>query len=174
MSERFLVYINRVLKNEGGYTTDRHDAGNWTDGVVGGGTLKGTKFGISAASYPSLDIINLTREQAIEIYRTDFWLKIHGDSLPEAVAFAVLDGAVNSGVSRSVAWLQRAAGVLGDGMWGKQTEAAIAVVDPIHLLLKYTAYRLKFMTTTSGWRNFGAGWASRISENLLYAGEDIK
>lgn len=174
MSDRFLIYINRILQTEGGYTTDRHDSGNWTDGVVGGGTLKGTKFGISAAAYPSLDIVNLTKEQAIEIYRTDYWLKIHGDTLPEAVAFGVLDGAVNSGVSRSVAWLQRAAGVLGDGVWGPVTQAAIKVADPVQLLLKYTSYRLKFMTTTSGWRNYSAGWATRISINLSYAAEDLK
>jgi len=174
MSDRFLIYINRILTSEGGYTSDRHDAGNWTDGVVGGGTLKGTKFGISAAAYPMLDIVNLTREQAIEIYRNDYWLKIHGDTLPEAVAFGVLDGAVNSGVSRSVAWLQRAAGVLGDGVWGQQTSAAIAVSNPIQLLLKYTSYRLKFMTDTMGWKNYSSGWARRVAVNLSFAADDIK
>lgn len=174
MSDRFLIYINRILVHEGGYTTDRHDAGNWTDGVVGGGTLKGTNFGISAAAYPTLDIAKLTKEQAIEIYRTDYWLKIHGDSLPDAVAFGALDGAVNSGVARSVAWLQRAAGVLGDGVWGKETEAAIKIADPIQLILRYTSYRLKFMTTAGGWKNYGAGWANRIAVNLSLAADDLK
>lgn len=174
MSDRFLTYINRVLTSEGGYTSARHDAGNWTDGVVGGGVLKGTKFGISAAAYPSLDIVNMTKEQAIEIYRADYWLKIHGDSLPDAVAFGVLDGAVNSGISRSVAWLQRAAGILGDGVWGKQTEAALAVADPFQLLLKYTALRLKFLTNTTGWKNYGAGWTARVANNLSYAADDLK
>lgn len=174
MSDRFLIYINRILQHEGGYTSDRNDSGNWTSGVVGSGVLKGTKFGISAAAYPTLDIANLTKEQAIEIYRTDYWLKIHGDTLPEAVAFGVLDGAVNSGVSRSVAWLQRAAGVLGDGVWGPQTTAAIAVANPVQLLLKYTSYRLKFMTDAMGWKNYSSGWAGRIAVNLSYAAEDLK
>ena len=174
MSTRFNVYINRILQSEGGYSNDRHDPGNWTEGVVGGGILKGTKYGISAASYPGLDIVNLTKEQAIDIYHADFWTHIHGDTLPEAVAFGVLDGAVNSGVSRSVAWLQRAAGVLGDGVWGPQTSAAVSVANPVQLLLRYTAYRLKFMTTAGGWKYYSAGWANRISTNLIFASDDIK
>lgn len=173
MSDKFLPYINRILTNEGGYTTDRHDAGNWTDGVVGGGTLKGTKFGISAASYPSLDIANLTKDQAIEIYRTDFWLKIHADRLPDGVAYAALDGAVNSGVARSIGWVQRAAGVLGDGVWGTETATAVGVASPVQLLIKYTALRLQFMTNASGWNNYGKGWVARIATNLMYAAGDL-
>jgi len=49
-----------VVGIEGGFSTDQNDPGNWTSGKVCIGEFKGTKYGISAASYPHLDIPNLT------------------------------------------------------------------------------------------------------------------
>ena len=40
---------------EGTLSLDPTDTGNWTGGAVGRGTLVGTKYGISAASYPTLE-----------------------------------------------------------------------------------------------------------------------
>lgn len=168
----FNWYIDRVLKSEGGYSADRNDPGNWTGGHIGLGQLRGTNFGISAASYPNIDIKMLTRDEAIAIYRRDFWLPIGGDSLPGAVAFSALDGAVNSGISKSIMWLQQAAGVADDGKWGPVTTGAIKAADPNDLLLKYNAYRLLFMTQLSAWGNYSKGWARRIANNLLYGSED--
>jgi lysozyme family protein len=168
----FNQYIDRVLKSEGGFTQDRNDPGNWTGGHVGVGQLKGTNFGISAASYPDLDIKMLTRQEAVAIYFRDFWKPIGGDTLPNAVAFSALDGAVNSGVSRSIMWLQQAAGVADDGRWGPVTEGAVKAADPNDMLLKYNAYRLLFMTKLSVWNNFSRGWAARIANNLLLGAED--
>jgi len=67
--------VQIVLRDEGGYTADPRDAGNWTGGRVGAGALKGTNFGISAAQYPNLDIEGLTRDEAIEIWRRNWWEK---------------------------------------------------------------------------------------------------
>jgi lysozyme family protein len=168
----FQRYIDRVLKAEGGYTADKNDPGNWTGGHVGVGQLKGTNFGISAASYPMIDIKMLTRDAAIDIYRRDFWTPIGGDTLPGAVAFSVLDGAVNSGCSQSIRWLQKAADVADDGKWGPVTDRAVRTADPNDLLLKYNAYRLLFMTKLSVWGNYSKGWATRIANNLLFGAED--
>ena len=48
----FAAAIAMVLAHEGGFQGMPDDPGNWTGGRLGDGTLKGTKFGISAASYP--------------------------------------------------------------------------------------------------------------------------
>ena len=77
----FDAYIERVLAHEGAYSDDRSDPGNWTGGRVGSGVLKGTKYGIAANTYPNLDIRNLTRDQAVEIYRRDFWEASQADEL---------------------------------------------------------------------------------------------
>lgn len=168
----FDKFTARLLSHEGGYSDVRADPGNWTGGSVGVGQLKGTKFGIAANTYPQLDIKNLTRAQAIEIYFNDFWLASKADRLPGAVAFSALDGAINSGPKRSIQWLQRAAGVADDGLWGAVSAAAVSKADPNDLLLRYNAYRLDFMTRLRNWKDASAGWARRIAQNLLYGAED--
>ncbi|WP_101927136.1 MULTISPECIES: glycoside hydrolase family 108 protein [Luteimonas] len=164
--------IDRVLSHEGGFSEDRTDPGNWTGGRVGAGKLLGTKFGIAANTYPTLDIRNLTRKQAVEIYHRDFWLASKADRLPAAVAFSALDGAINSGARRSIQWLQQAAGVADDGLFGPRTAAAVAKADPNDLLLRYNAARLDFMTRLGSWKSHGAGWARRIAQNLLHGAAD--
>ena len=52
-----------------------------TLGDAGGGT----KFGISKRSYPDLDIPDLTRADAEEIYYRDFWCYPGMDSIPDEV-----------------------------------------------------------------------------------------
>ncbi len=69
----FEMAVAVVLRHEGGFQRDPGDRGNWTGGAVGLGELRGTKFGISAASYPGEDIEGLTEERAREIYYKDFW-----------------------------------------------------------------------------------------------------
>lgn len=58
---RFDKCVEFVLASEGGYVNDKYDAGGET------------KFGISKRAYPDLDIINLTIEQAKDIYYKDYW-----------------------------------------------------------------------------------------------------
>ncbi len=94
----FNLAINTILSHEGGYTNDPKDTGNWTGGRIQSGLLKGTKFGISAASYPSLDIRSLTMEDAILIYKRDWWDKYkYGIINAQDVSTRVFDMAVNMG-----------------------------------------------------------------------------
>jgi hypothetical protein len=92
--EQALPYIKKF---EGGLSMNPDDNGNWTGGKKGVGVLKGTKYGISAASYPNLDIKNLTPEQAKAIYKKDYWDKIGADGIPENVRLSAFDAAVNQG-----------------------------------------------------------------------------
>lgn len=170
--DRFDVFIARLLGHEGGYSSDRNDPGNWTGGRVGVGKLVGTKFGIAANTYPTLDIKNLTWEQAKAIYRRDFWTAAKADKLAPAVGFQLLDGAVNSGISRATHWLQRAARVADDGIIGPITLKALAAADPNDLAFRFLAERLEFMTGLGNWPRYGKGWARRIAQNLRFAAED--
>ena len=54
--------FEKLIDHEKGLSLDPKDRGNWTTGVIGKGELKGTKYGVSAMSYPHLDIRNLTLE----------------------------------------------------------------------------------------------------------------
>lgn len=172
MSDLFKKFIDRLLSHEGGFSIVRSDPGNWTGGKVGAGVLKGTKFGIAANTYPDLDIKNLTRDQAIEIYRRDFWQRAGCDRLAPAHAFQLLDGAVNSGITQATRWLQRSVGVADDGMIGPITFASIRAADPNDVLLRFNAYRIDFMTRLKNWPSAGAGWMRRIAANLHFAAQD--
>jgi len=94
MRESFDIAIEFVLKREGGYINDPRDPGGET------------KFGISKRSYPQLDIKNLTKEQAIAIYRKDYWQRCGCDSMSYPMDVIVFDTAVNMGVQRALTLYQ--------------------------------------------------------------------
>src|SRR4051812_19204391 len=89
-----------IFREEGGFTKDPHDPGNWTGGKVGKGVLKGTNFGIAASSHGALEIAKLTKADAAAIYRREYWNACSCDILSTGVDLVVMDVAVNSGVAR--------------------------------------------------------------------------
>lgn len=157
----FDTVINRVLGNEGGYVNRPEDPGGETN------------WGISKRSYPDVDVKNLTREAAIEIYRQDFWAKVGAAELPAPLMFQAIDFAVNSGCETAVRYLQLAAGVADDGHVGPATLAALQAMPPAVLLVTYLALRLKFMTRLKNWPSESRGWANRIGDDLLLGAQDL-
>ncbi len=117
--DKFDRAMQFVFRWEGGYVNHPSDPGGETN------------FGIAKRSHPGVDIANLTEEGAKDIYRSDYWNKVKGDDLPAPVALAVMDYAVNSGVSRSSKTLQKVVGAgqdgaIGPGTLGKLAEAIAA------------------------------------------------
>ena len=159
-----------VVGEEGGFTANPADPGNWTGGACGRGQCLGTRYGVSAAAYPGLAIATLTLDAARAIYRRDYWDLVAGDRLPPPLALLVFDAAVNNGVGRAVRWLQTAAGVPPDGAMGPRTLAAVAARagQGSELLAEFQAQRLLFMAGLPTWRTFGLGWARRLCR-LPYA-----
>jgi len=103
----------RVFGNEGGYQNDKVDSGNWTGGKVGVGKQRGTKYGISAASYPKEDIKNLTLKRAAELYERDFWTPLHlSEMKSQGLATEIFDTAVNCGVGTSAVIVSKTINVL--------------------------------------------------------------
>ena len=172
MTLTFNQAFDRLIGHEGKFTNDRQDRGNWTTGIIGKGQLKGTKFGISAMTYPDLDIINLTLEQAKAIYKGDWWDKINADSIHTAIVFQVWDFAVNAGMGTAKRKLQKAVGVAEDGIIGKRTLQAIQAVELNDILLKFNAEKLKHYTSLSTWQRYGRGWTIRVAGQLDYAAMD--
>jgi lysozyme family protein len=151
-----------TLREEGGFSDNAADPGNWTGRLVGAGELKGTKFGISAASYPSLNIGALSEADAASIYRRDYWAAISGDEFAYPVALTVFDAAVNAGPRRSICWLQLAVGVVADGVLGPATRRAVTASDPIDVAKEALVRRLEFSSRLPTWPQFGLGWTRRI------------
>ncbi|MBU6419055.1 MAG: hypothetical protein KGQ79_04930 [Proteobacteria bacterium] len=160
--DNFEICLNFVLEAEGGYSDNPADPGNWTGGAVGAGELRGTKCGISAAAYPTLDIRNLTQPQINEVYLRDYFAPVRGEGLPFPLAMVAFDAAVNAGVHRSVIWLQQSAGVLTDGIFGDVTLKALNSGNALSLANDALAYRLDYYAGLQNWSIFGLGWARRI------------
>ena len=153
---RLTLALEFVLRHEGGYVDDPIDRGGET------------RYGISKRAYPNLDIKNLTKEHAAQIYRADYWQPIQADQLPYPIALAVFDTAVNSGVKTAVRMLQDLIGTTADGIIGPKTLAALAHHQPGTLAQQYCWARMRFLVRIVK-RNlsqvrFLAGWTNRVSE----------
>lgn len=72
-----------------GYVNDPRDAGGET------------KYGIAKRYHPKVDIKNLTREAAAQIYRDEYWTPARCDQVGDALRLSVFDTAVNCGVDRA-------------------------------------------------------------------------
>jgi hypothetical protein len=87
-----------VFEREGGMVKDPADHGG------------ATNFGISSRAHPGVDVANLTREDAKEIYRNEYWRKISADALPDNLRAMAFDAAVNQGVGWTKKALEQAGG----------------------------------------------------------------
>lgn len=146
-----------VIGHEGGYVNDPRDPGGET------------KYGISKRANPDVDIRNLTLAQAQWIYRQRYWLPLHADAMPEAVAVQVFDAAVNHGIKPAVRMMQRALGVPVDGVIGPVTLNAMVSIDDARFVAHFAAERLMYYTDLAGWEAFGRGWTRRVASNLRRA-----
>lgn len=171
-NEQFEIAFNRIFDNEGGYQNSYDDRGNWTSGKVGEGELRGTKFGISAMTYPDLDIVNLTVEKAKSIYYVDWWVGLGISKFPKPLQYQLFDAAINHGMDATIKMLQYAIGVKADGMFGPRSKQALSLVSDDDVLLLFLSERLLFMTGIKTWKTYGKGWARRIAHNLRYASKD--
>lgn len=166
-------WLKRIHGSEGAkFSMDPDDPGNWTGGRPSIGVLIGSKFGISANTYPDLDIENLTWDDAADIYIRDFLAPLKADRYPDGVAYAMLDFAIHSGGPQAKLELQRAVGVRADGIIGPVTLAAINSFSEAQLVMLITGRRLHFMTNRANWSKHGRGWARRIARNLEYGAHD--
>ena len=154
MLTEFEDIIEVVLEHEGGYVNDPDDPGGETN------------FGIAKRSHPDVDIANLTKEGAKEIYKETYWDKNKVESLPVYLRHIYFDMCVNQGRGRAVKILQQAANAKGadlkvDGGMGPMTIAAMDGVE----LDRVRAYRIKYyadlVTRKPDLEKFYFGWFRR-------------
>lgn len=158
-----------VFKWEGGYCN--------TPGDPGGET----KYGICKRAFPDLDIKNLTKVQAAEIYKEKYWNKCHCDDLPDKVAIVVFDFAVNGGPIKSIKCLQRAITDCGspiaiDGIIGNVTLSKISKCNSKELLQHCIEEREEYydtiVQTNSKLKKFRNGWQNRVNDLKKYISLD--
>ncbi len=122
-----------------------------------------TKWGIDQRSHPDVDIRHLTREGAIAIYHTSYWLPVRGDEFTPNLAMVLFDIAVNNGRSRGIKWMQRGLDVKDDGVIGPITIAAANAANQKELCAYNLDEREVFYRAIARGRmaKFLKGWLNR-------------
>jgi lysozyme family protein len=145
VASNFERCLANVIVSEGGYSDDVHDPG--------GATMNG----ITQAEYNSWRISHqlplrwvrwLTEVERRDIYKTHYWDRVGGDSLPSGLDYCVFDEAVNSGVARAL--------------------KALRSMDPDcpleQEIIHFNTLRLDSLKGLSTWRYFGEGWKARVEK----------
>lgn len=167
---RFQAFTDEVIRIEGGYVNDPDDPGGET------------KYGITKRLAVSLGytkrMIDMTKDEAKELYRLSFWNGSLASNIMSNAAFNIYLLSIHSGNKQAILILQRAVGVKDDGIAGAETMNAISKVSET-LLIEALCYRtLDFYVLISektrykyirGWRNRllasrGINWKERINE----------
>jgi lysozyme family protein len=157
-SPEFLAAVERLLAEEGGYSSNPADPGG------------ATNFGISARAHPGLDVAALTRDAAIEIYWREWWLRFGFAQIPAAPAAKTFDLSVNIGARSAIQCLQRALRACGmpvieDGVLSSATALAARRADLAALMAALRSelaghYRLVAANQKHG-ADFLNGWLNR-------------
>lgn len=124
----FDTAIAFILDQEGGLVNNPEDPG------------KLTKYGISQAAYPTVDIANLTVDDAKAIYRRDYWTPMGCDGMADPWALLALDSAVQHGIPEARLLLQ--SNRIADALW----------------------HRVRFYDQLKTFNTFGRGWVKRMAD----------
>ena len=159
-----------VLDKEGGFSDHPQDRGGPTNLGITWKTLADWK-GINHADLSPegreklvADLQALTRREAAEIYRANYWLPMRCGDLPGPVARRLFDYGVNAGPRIAVKALQRVAGVTEDGSIGPKTLAAVRAMDAVRLLDQMAEARLAHYRGLAEFATFGNGWVARTQQ----------
>lgn len=114
--------------------------------VVKGDRGGPTKYGISQRAYPKLDIKNLTRDEAIEIAKKDYWDKNKIDQLDPSIREIHFDTAFNKGSGTAQKLLDRSGG------------------DPTKYLDERQKYYNEIVKNDPSQKKFQKGWANRVGD----------
>jgi lysozyme family protein len=128
---KFRDAVATVLKHEGGLVDDKDDSGGITNYGISLRFLKNVGDDLNQDGMVNhVDIRDMSRSQAIQLYYDQFWLKYRYDRLPQRLAAKVFDMAINMGPRQAHRLLQRTLNKLGarlvvDGIMGPATRSAI-------------------------------------------------
>jgi len=133
----FEAALQKTLKYEGGYVED--DAGKGP-----------SNFGINKSANPDVDVKNLTKDKARELYKKRYWDAIGGDALAAkdpALATIAFDTAVNMGVSKANQLVSKAKG------------------DPSALLgMRQQHYNTLIKDNPKKFAPYEKGWKDRVAD----------
>ncbi len=151
----FKLAVSKTLQHEGGYVNNLNDSGG------------PTKYGITQADMPGVDIASITPEQAEAYYAEHYWKPFYSQIVSQLVGEKLFDMGILFGVGTAVGILQLSLGITVDHSFGPITLAHANESDETSLLKTYKAnlvtHTFNIATANSKNRIFLKGWANRIN-----------
>ena len=123
----FGATMDLMLNLEGKKTDDPRDRGGRTNFGVTQGTYNRWR---NSKNLPRQDVFKITKDEAMQLYKKNFWGIIGGDKLPQKTAMALMSFALTDGPEDSVRLVQRMLKIPATGYMGPAT------LDKINKLVK--------------------------------------
>ena len=143
---------DHILAAEGGFVDHPSDPGG------------ATNYGIAQKYHPTIDIKNLTEDEAAAIYYRQYWKRNRCDLMPLAVGLAVFDSAVQHGGDKAVRMLQSIVFAEEDGIVGPLTLTKINKYTTSFICEKIISKRRDLYRASKNHHVFGAGWSNRLDK----------
>lgn len=159
-ARQFMKCVEHILVNEGGYVDHPQDPGGATNLGITHKTLAAWR----GQPVTKDDVRNLTRDEACEIYRANYWNALNCDNMPAGVDLVVFDFGVNAGVGRSAKLLQKIVHVEQDGQVGPITIGAVNAIDARFVINAFSDGRMDHYRSLRHWETFKNGWTRRTTE----------
>lgn len=164
MIENFEESFSHLIKSEGGYTNIDKDNG----GETNLGVTKAAWAAYLGRAVQAGEMKALTVEMVKPFYKSQYWDKVKGDSLPSGVDYMAFDFAVNAGVGQSSKFVQRAVGAVADGAIGPATLALVNKASPRAVILGITNQKEAFyrgiVERNASQSMFLKGWLNRCKD----------
>lgn len=160
MQANYETALKRVLAHEGGYTNDAADPGGPTNWGI---TIYDARM-YWKRDADADDVKAMPKDVAKRIYKSKYWDAMRCDDLPSGVDYAVFDFGVNSGVSRSLKYLEAVVGVIQDGKPDDVLIRTVANGPQQKIITDLCDKRLAFLKGLKNWSVYGNGWGRRVRE----------
>ena len=157
MKDNFERCLALTLGFEGGYSDHPSDPG----GATKYGVTRATLARVRGRAVSKAEVRALTRAEAGEIYRREYWDAVAGDELPAGVDAVAFDHAVNSGPAAARKTLRAALG-LPPSAGSSAILAACRRARPDALAREMCRRRLRFLRALRAFPTFGRGWTQRV------------
>lgn len=165
--------IGWIGLSEGGYVDHPNDPGGATNHGITRKTLARWRGVRPWRKLPKSEVKALTKQEAEQILKTQYWDLVGGDKLPSGVDYCIADYATNSGPARAAKELQRCLNQMGsairvDGLVGTETIDAVNALVPQEakrLVRLVCERRMHFLQGLKTFKTFGKGWTRRVMGN---------
>lgn len=173
-NKRFLSFASKLLKLEGGLSFHKNDKGGTTKYGISLRFLQANGIDVNKDGVVNdRDVIELTKEQALELFYKYFYKPLKCDDIKDdKLAANLFDMGVNAGVRTAALLLQKLlnrynAGIREDGIIGLRTlEAVNQIADRTDLNRDYVHERINYYESIclrdKSQTVFLNGWKNRV------------